>query len=455
MRRWIGILLLAVWPAVAGAAESSSEQPGETAAQRGYRLLTEKPYLPPDFDQATFDNLWRVWEEPLRSQAAEATPEARREMAFQRYGLVVRPGDPQQRPMQYVVDAQGQYVMNCMACHQGKVAGRMVPGVANSLLALETLTEDVRRTKLMLLKSWSRMERGSLVMPLGTTVGTTNAVMFGVALMHYRDADLNVHTGRLPPPMVHHDHDAPAWWHYGKKTRLYADGFVPKSHRALMPFLLVRENGPEKFRQWEDDFKAIEAYLESLDAPNYPGAVDRDLASLGEEVFVRMCSECHGTYGSQETYPQRIVPLDEVGTDPVRLTALSEEHRRGYRDSWFGYYGEHDVKIEPQGYLAPPLDGIWASAPYFHNGSVPTLWHVLHPSERPTVWRRTAGGYDHTRVGLEVSSFDEVPGDIESSAERRWYFDTRQFGKSAAGHEFPEVLTEDEKRALLEYLKTL
>ena len=99
---------------------------------------------------------------------------------------------------------------------------------------------------------------------------------------------------------------------------------------------------------------------------------------------------------------------------------------------------------------------MWARAPYFHNGAVPTLWHVLNTSERPAVWRRTRNdGYDRGRVGLEIETFDSLPGGIESNADRRRYFDTSKKGKSAAGHTFPDKLTQPEKRAVLEYLKTL
>ena len=68
----------------------------------------------------------------------------------------------------------------------------------------------------------------SAVFPLGTTNGTTNAVMFGMVLMANRDAQLNVVPG-LPPKMTHHDHDAPAWWNFKKKTHLYSDGFAAKA----------------------------------------------------------------------------------------------------------------------------------------------------------------------------------------------------------------------------------
>ena len=91
--------------------------------------------------------------------------------------------------------------------------------------------------------------------------------------------------------------------------------------------------------------------------------------------------------------------------------------------------------------------------------SVPTLWHLLHPAERPAVWKRTPTGYDQTRVGLEVEEMGRLPAGKEqeklSSAERRRHFDTSKPGKTAKGHDFPDVLDEEEKTAVLEYLKTL
>lgn len=301
------------------------------------------------------------------------------------------------------------------------------------------------------------LDIGSLFMPLGTTVGTTNAVMFGVALMHYRDDDLNLHPDRLPPAMTHHDHDAPPWWNTSRKKRLYSDNFAPRGHRALMQFLASKENGPEKFREWEDDFCHIEAYINSLEPPKYPYSIDSALIEQGRGVFNDTCADCHGTYGTDGTYPEQIIPLADIGTDPVRLRALSVRHRKNYESNWINQFGlRGPVIADPGGYLAPPLDGIWASAPYFHNGSVPTLWHVLHPTERPVVWKRqSSDSYDQQRVGLSVNVFDQLPIAIRDASARRRYFDTRKFGKSATGHDFPEVLSEAERRAVLEYLKTL
>ncbi|MEX2119826.1 MAG: cytochrome c [Pirellulales bacterium] len=427
----------------------------ETAPERGYRWLTTKPYLPPDFDQQVFDELWKTWEEPLRSQAAAATPDERRRMAFSRYGLTEAPGREGGVALQYVDDGQGGWVMSCLACHGGKVAGQVIPGLPNSHYALETLTNEVRATKLRLGKPLAHMDLGGAGMPLGSSNGTTNAVMFGVVLLAYRDADLNVYRNRLPPKLLHHDHDAPPWWNIKKKTHLYADGFVAKGHRALMQFLLLPSNGPEKFREWEAEYADILAWIESLEPPGYAFAIDPQLAEQGEKLFNHSCSECHGTYGQSETYPNKVVPIDVVGTDRSRLDAITVAGRQAYQSSWFNHYGRLQGSTDPAGYVAPPLDGIWASAPYLHNGSVPTLWHLFHPDQRPAVWSRTEDGYDQEKVGLEIQSFDQVPAEAKSGAQRRQYFDTRVKGKSAEGHLFPDQLDEGQKRAVLEYLKTL
>lgn len=428
-----------------------SDQP---SAERGYQLLTRKPYLPADFDQETFDALWTVWPEQLRKAAESATQDERRQLAFSRYGLTARPDDPS-KPLQYVVDDHGQWTMNCFSCHGGKVRGIPHPGLPNSLYALATLTDDVRKVKVKLGKKPTRMEVGSLFIPLGKSNGTTNAVMFGVALMAFRDAHLQLQPRDRAPKMVHHDMDAPAWWHFKRKSHLYIDGFAGKGHRALMQFMLVEENGPEDFRRWESEFRDVFAYIASIEPPRYPFAIDRNLAAQGARVFEESCARCHGTYGSSASYPETLVPLDEIGTDPVRLTALTRENRQAYHKSWFNHFGDRPTEVEPEGYVAPPLDGVWASAPYFHNGSVPTLWHVLHPDQRPAIWKRDENGFDEEHVGLQVETFDKLPKSIRRSDELRTYFNTNRFGKSAAGHNFPDELSAAEKRSLLEYLKTL
>jgi mono/diheme cytochrome c family protein len=444
--------------AVAAVLAVAGVRAADVDAERGRGHLLSRGYLPADFDQEVFDELWTTWEQPLRARAEAAGVEERRRMAMERYGLVPHPDDPS-RSLQYAVDGDGRWTMSCLACHQGQVAGRAIPGVPNTNYALETLTEEVRFVKVRQRKAFGHMDMGSLLLPLGTTNGTTNAVIFGVALMRHRDPELNI--VQRPPrfDLVHHDMDAPAWWHYRKRRSLYIDGFAAKGHRMLMQFLLVKENGPEKFAAWEDEFRDIEAWIAGLEPPAWAGAVDRGLAARGAVVFADHCADCHGTYGESPSYPDRVVPIAEVGTDHVRLDSLSAQDRRSLNAGWFGHFGADGRGLEErargEGYVAPPLDGVWATAPYFHNGSVPTLWHVLHPAARPVVWARTPTGYDEARVGLEVEELAELPAGKLLPSQRRRYFDTRKPGKSAAGHEFPDALSEPEKTAVLEYLKTL
>lgn len=428
----------------------------ETPAERGYRWLTTKPFLPADFDDEIFENLWTVWPAEAREAARQATREDRRRLTFSRYGLIERSGSDGRAPaLGYVADGKGGWVMNCLACHSGQVAGRQIPGVPNSNFLLETLTEDVRLLKLQTGKALTHLDLGSLKMPLGGSRGTTNSVVFGVALGALRDKDLNLRRDIPPPRFVHHDEDAPAFWNVRRKQRIYADGFAIKSHRPLVQFVMLPRNSGSTLRGWEPEFRDILAWIESLEAPRYPWDIDRKLAESGRIAFERTCARCHGKYGDGGNYPEKIVPIDEVQTDPLRLQSLTVEYRRNMRESWFGDYGREAYIDDPGGYVAPPLDGIWATAPYLHNGSVPTLWHLLHPVDRPAVWKRTESGYDRSRVGLEVTEFEQVPSAVQSAAEKREYFNSRLKGKSAAGHNFPETLTEDEKRAVLEYLKTL
>jgi mono/diheme cytochrome c family protein len=427
-----------------------------TPAERGYHWLITKPFLPPDFDQETFDNLWTVWPADLREKAGRVAPAERRRMAFSRYGLMERPDSNGTGPaLGYVDDGHGGWVMNCLACHAGKMAGRVMPGLPNSHFALETLTEEVRLMKLKLGKPLGHMDKGSLTMPLGSSRGTTNSVIFGVALGALRDKDLNVRRDLAIPALLHNDVDAPPFWNVRRKTYIYADGFAFKSHRLLVQFVMLPRNSGETLRGWEEEFRDILAWIESLEPPKWQWEIDRELAKTGRAAFEHTCARCHGTYGEKASYPNRIVPIDEVKTDPARLKSLTTKRRRDMQESWLGNYGEEQYVIDPGGYVAPPLDGIWATAPYLHNGSVPTLWHLLHPNERPLVWTRSEDGYDCSQVGIETTTFEDLPNAAKTPAAKRDYFDTRLPGKSAAGHPFPDELTEDEKQAVLEYLKTL
>jgi hypothetical protein len=98
-----------------------------------------------------------------------------------------------------------------------------------------------------------------------------------------------------------------------------------------------------------------------------------------------------------------------------------------------------------QEYKARPLDGIWATAPYLHNGSVPTLRDLFTPpSARPKMFSVGSRELDPVSVG-----FDTSPG------PDRFLFDTTKPGNGNAGHEWGINLKPDDRDALIEYLKSL
>jgi hypothetical protein len=119
--------------------------------------------------------------------------------------------------------------------------------------------------------------------------------------------------------------------------------------------------------------------------------------------------------------------------------------------------GPESLKIEPgtllkrtlsRGeYEARVLEGIWATAPYLHNGSVPTLAELLLPPAKRRAYFNLGAKYDINDVGLDVSQ--EGPP--------RYVTDCNELnsGNSRCGHDYGTRLNDHEKKALLEYLKTL
>ena len=101
-------------------------------------------------------------------------------------------GDDSGLPLQYVVESDGRWTMNCFSCHGGSVYGEPTPGAPNNRFALQTLTEEIGKAKMTLGLLPGRMELGAMFIPLGTTNGTTNAVVFGMGLMDGRDEQLNL-----------------------------------------------------------------------------------------------------------------------------------------------------------------------------------------------------------------------------------------------------------------------
>ena len=450
----IGSVLLALIFFAAPTVSRRSTATDATPEERGHYNLTHKSYGLPLLNRRLLEMLPKVWEPEWKAKIKADDPDSVRKVAFERYGFSEATWDNQGAPLQFVATANGGpnagWTQTCMLCHGGRVpiSGESKIGMPNTEIDMQTLYEDV--TKLTGLK-------GPFQLTFGLSRGRTNAFIFSLELLRRRNEDLSARKEPLPMgDYSDYDLDAPPWWYLKKKTAIYADGGVKGDYsRAIMQFTMGEPNG-EKIRGWESDFKDILAYLKSIEPPKYPLAIDQKLAGQGQQVFNKTCAGCHGTYGAEGKYPNKIVPLEVVGTDPLRLTKLTKEFRDYYKQTWFGRSGEHGYEY-PTGYVAPPLVGVWASAPYFHNGSVPTLYGVLSAEARPKYFRRVGGAkeYDVKDGGLKIEALNAPAAKDLSGEARRRIVDTTLPGLGNQGHPFGFKLSEKEKRQVIEYLKTL
>ncbi|KYK50599.1 hypothetical protein A1D31_38675 [Bradyrhizobium liaoningense] len=107
-------------------------------------------------------------------------------------------------------------------------------------------------------------------------------------------------------------------------------------------------------------------------------------------------------------------------------------------------------RLPPWGaYEARVLQGIWAAAPYLHNGSIPTLAELLKPSGQRKSQFSIGRKYDIENVGLAATQ------EPQSNSLSVTDCNDINSGNSRCGHEYGTNLSEQDKKALLEYLKTL
>ncbi|MTI06974.1 cytochrome c [Roseibium denhamense] len=222
---------------------------------------------------------------------------------------------------------------------------------------------------------------------------------------------------------------------------------------------------------------------EKIDAPLYPedvfGPIDREKAARGADLYAQYCAACHAT-----TLPEGEVTdlprftAEESGTDeayfdvfekPVLGIAGVESQSYGdavlavmadFTKKWFERYEitpEEAAQLEvPNPYwkfdrvwISRPMSGIWAAAPYLHNGSVPTMYHLLLPvSERPKKFTYFSKEYDPVNMGFR----SDQPLD---AAPLLATYDTAVRGQGNQGHEYGTSMTDDQRYALIEYLKTI
>lgn len=372
-----------------------------------------------------------------------------------------------------VLAPNGQTVVtaNCMACHAQHLNGRFVFGLGNSL---RDFTVDAAATanRVDLLLSGPGKEIAAMreafapfrdaIRVVGPHIrpqvrGVNPAVKLAYVLAAHRDpATLRwsaVPHLPLPPEDEVIPSDVPAWWLLRKKQAMFHNGMGRGDFaRIMMASSLLTLRDAAEAKEIDARFVDVLAYLKTLRPPSFPDKVDAALAARGAEVFEHRCASCHGRYGEHESYPNLLIQLDRIGTDPELARSASATYREqgeAYNASWFGQE-PHAARLEPHlGYVAPPLDGVWATAPYLHNGSVPTLEALLDSSLRPRFWQRSfrSDDYDLKRVGW---NFHEEP-----RGGAKQIYDTTLHGYSAAGHTFGDDLEPEQRRAVLEYLKTL
>lgn len=422
----------------------------ESAADRGHKALTSRSFTPATWSAAAYDALWKQWD-PVLAEAPKDYDRVVRE----HYGLHPAPFENGRYPMG-LRESKGLFskgiATDCLLCHGGSILGKSYVGLGNSTLDIHALFDDLNKAS---------GRTAKLPFTFCNVRGTSEAGGFAVFLHAYREPDLKI---RLTPQKfeLRDDlcEDTPAWWHLKKKKTMYHTGTSDaRSVRSIMQFMLSPLNSRATFEKEEATFADIRAYLVSMEPPRFPFAVDKVLAARGETLFIENCARCHGTYGSKWTYPSKIVPLDKIGTDGTRFVGIPRALGEFYNKSWFAEEVEGGYKTtEPTGYQAPPLDGVWATAPYFHNGSAPTIYHVLNSKARPRLFTRSyrteADDYDTVKVGWKVKVLERMP-DALSPFDRRKIYDTTQPGRSNAGHTFGDDLSEDERWAVIEYLKKL
>jgi mono/diheme cytochrome c family protein len=202
------------------------------------------------------------------------------------------------------------------------------------------------------------------------------------------------------------------------------------------------------------DFDAIHRvkdWLLDLPAPPYPYPINEELASVGKPIFENTCASCH-VFGGSEV--GKVVPIENIGTDPGRLDSYTYETLSNQNTLFTGVsYRGVDQRFnhfrKTNGYANMPLDGVWLRSPYLHNGSVPTLRDLLEvPLKRPQAFYRGYDVFEQKNVGF-VSN-------VASEGNKQYFkFDTTLPGNSNSGHLYGIDLSSEEKEALVEYMKKL
>ena len=357
---------------------------------------------------------------------------------------------------------------NCMQCHAQVFEGKLVMGMGNSFADF-TMGQKLNPQAYAMLESF--LKRGSpqkyeasksflqiakAIGPhLSTAVRGVNAAdrLAGVLAAHRDPVSFKWNdTAQMEIPAEVIPSDVPAWWLLKKKHAMFYNGFGRGDFgKFLMASNLLTVNDTAESREVDSHFNDVLSYIYSLQPPKYPKPINTKLAKEGAIVYTTNCSKCHGKYGADQSYPNLLIPEAVVQTDSMLFKSNYQNPQfvNWFNSSWFAQ-SDHPARLEPfNGYIAPPLDGIWATAPYLHNGSVPTLEGVLNSKLRPAYWQRNFDNpeYDYEKLSWHFSAAGTAQGNL--------VYNTSLPGYGNYGHYFGDKLTDKERKAVVEYMKTL
>ena len=215
------------------------------------------------------------------------------------------------------------------------------------------------------------------------------------------------------------------------------------------------------------EVKKVLKFIKTAERPVFPGEVDYTKAARGQKIYKNQCSKCHGVYSDDlskngpklVSYPNKMIDLEKIGTDPSRVEVIDQKFIDAINNSEMG---QHVKAVKNHGYLATILTGVWNTAPFLHNGSVPTLWAFMNPSLRPEKFLVGGHKFDISKVGIRHDATDADADGLNVYAEdyTPWatpeVYDTTTKGRGNQGHEFPfNKMSDSEKWDLIEYLKLL
>ena len=294
------------------------------------------------------------------------------------------------------------------------------------------------------------------------------------------------------------------WTNYKYKTSgtegqgLYVDGgFTGNVADVTYAMAISRDHLGADYAEAREVFRqCVPDYFKTLTTPRYPFIKDvsAEQADVGHAVFIETCARCHGDFKKTGpkayelvSFPNTLVDPDELGTDPLRITGVFDMNAEQKKRFLSG-----SVTVTHK-YVAPPLVGIWARGPYLHNASVPTVYNLLKSSTRPRKYSMRPSGtdpdnYDQARIGWKfVDESAKSHQQILEQMKREPYvrvFDPdwrspeqweqlRQAlanvknvkvdptkpelytGMLNTGHTFGDDLSEEQRLAVLEFLKCL